>query len=104
MMMPAAYLAEFFIFLNTGPLNAALVNSVAAPVRSTAIALNLFIIHALGDASSPHLIGKLSDATNLRTGMGATLVSLAVSGAILFSGARFAPKLPGSESLPGERP
>jgi MFS family permease len=93
MLLPAAFVAEFFIFLNTGPLNAAIVNSVAAPVRSTAIALNLFVIHALGDFPSPHLIGVVSDATNLRIGMGITLISLAVSGAILFAGARFAPHL-----------
>jgi MFS transporter, Spinster family, sphingosine-1-phosphate transporter len=98
MLLPGAFVAEFFIFLNTGPLNAAIVNSVAAPVRSTAIALNLFVVHALGDAMSPHLIGVVSDATNLRIGMGITLISLAVSGAILFSGAKFAPRLDVSES------
>jgi MFS family permease len=93
LMMPAAFLAEIFLFLGTGPLNAAIVNSVAAPVRATAISLNLFIIHALGDAFSPHLIGKLSDVTNLRIGLSMTLVALALSGIILFTGARFAPLL-----------
>jgi MFS transporter, Spinster family, sphingosine-1-phosphate transporter len=93
LMMPAAFLAEIFLFLGTGPLNAAIVNSVAAPVRATAISLNLFIIHLFGDAFSPHLIGKLSDATNLRLGLSMTLVTLALSGIILFAGARFAPPL-----------
>ncbi|HZD49636.1 MAG TPA: MFS transporter, partial [Silvibacterium sp.] len=60
--LPGAFLAEFFLFLGTGPLNAAIVNSVAAPIRATAISLNLFIIHVLGDAFSPTLIGKISDA------------------------------------------
>jgi predicted MFS family arabinose efflux permease len=95
--LPAAYLAEFCLFLNTGPLNAAIVNSVAAPIRATAISVNLFVIHALGDAFSPGLIGHISDATNLRVGLAATLISLAVSGAILFSGSRFAPRLPDLE-------
>lgn len=93
-LLPAAWLAEFCIFLNTGPLNAAIVNSVAAPIRSTAISVNLFLIHALGDAFSPGIIGRISDASNLRVGLGATLISLAVSGAILLAGARFAPPLP----------
>ena len=93
MLVPGAFIAEFFLFLNTGPLNAAIVNSVAASIRSTAIALNLFIIHALGDATSPHLIGRISDATNLRVGLGATLIALVLSGAILFRGARFAPRI-----------
>jgi predicted MFS family arabinose efflux permease len=93
-LIAAAYAAEFCLFLNTGPLNAAIVNSVAAPIRSTAISVNLFTIHFLGDAFSPGLIGKISDATNLRIGLGATLISLALSGLILFAGARFAPPLP----------
>jgi MFS transporter, Spinster family, sphingosine-1-phosphate transporter len=91
--LPGAFAAEFFLFLGTGPLNAAIVNSVAAPIRATAISLNLFIIHALGDAFSPSLIGMLSDRTNLRIGLGATLITLTISGIILFAGARFAPPL-----------
>ena len=97
LLLPAAYAAEFCLFLNTGPLNAAIVNSVAAPIRSTAISVNLFTIHFLGDAFSPGLIGHVSDATNLRIGLGITLVSLALSALILFSGSRFAPPLPDLE-------
>lgn len=97
-MVPAVFLAEFLLFLNNGPLNACLVNSVAASIRSTAIAINLFMIHALGDAFSPRLIGRISDATSsLRIGLGVTLVSLAIASIILFTGARFAPPLPESE-------
>jgi MFS family permease len=91
--LPGAFAAEFFLFLGTGPLNAAIVNSVAAPIRATAISLNLFIIHALGDAFSPSLIGMLSDRTNLRIGLSVTLITLTLSGIILFTGARFAPPL-----------
>ena len=101
-LIPGAFLAEFFLFLNTGPLNAAIVNSVAAPIRATAISVNLFVIHALGDSFSPGLIGRISDATNLRIGLGATLVALVLSGAILFGGSRFAPRLPDLDN-PGTR-
>jgi predicted MFS family arabinose efflux permease len=93
MLFPGAFAAEFFLFLGTGPLNAAIVNSVAAPIRATAISVNLFIIHALGDAFSPHLIGRISDATNLRIGLSITLITLTLSGIILFAGARFAQPL-----------
>jgi MFS family permease len=93
--VPALLVAEFFLFLNTGPLNAALVNSVSAAVRSTAIALNLFLIHALGDAPSPRLIGAVSDRASLRVGLALTLASMLVSAAILFFGSRFAPRLEG---------
>jgi MFS family permease len=91
--LPAAFVAEFFLFLGTGPLNAAIVNSVAAPIRATAISVNLFVIHVLGDAFSPTLIGKISDATNLRIGLSITLITLTLSGLILFAGAKHAPLL-----------
>jgi predicted MFS family arabinose efflux permease len=96
-LIPGAYVAEFCLFLATGPLNAAIVNSVSAPIRATAISVNLFVIHLLGDFPSPHLIGWISDRHNLRIGLGATLITLAFSGAILFGGARFAPRLPDLE-------
>src|SRR5205085_9610180 len=75
---PSLAVAEFFLFLNTGPLNAAIVNSVAAPIRATAIGVNLFIIHLLGDAFSPTLIGAISDRSSLRTGFSITLIAMVV--------------------------
>jgi MFS transporter, Spinster family, sphingosine-1-phosphate transporter len=98
LMLPAAYVAEFWIFFSTGPLNAAIVNSVSAPIRATAISVNLFMIHLLGDFPSPHFIGWVSDNHNLRVGLGATLITLAISGVILFGGSRFAPRLPDLEA------
>ena len=92
--VPALFAAEFFLFLNTGPLNAAIVNSVSAPVRATAISLNLFCIHCFGDTFSPTIIGAISDRTkSLRVGLGATLIFLVISAAILRMGAKFAPPL-----------
>jgi MFS family permease len=89
--VPALFTAEFFLFLNTGPLNAAIVNSVSAPVRATAVSVNLFCIHFFGDTFSPQIIGAISDRTNLRLGMGATLIFLVISCIILLVGARYAP-------------
>ena len=91
--VPSLFAAEFFLFLNTGPLNTAIVNSVGAEVRATAVGLNLFIIHCFGDTFSPQIIGAISDRTNLRTGLGSTLIFLVISCAILLAGARFAPQL-----------
>jgi len=48
-MLPAIGLAAFFLLLNTSPLNTALVNSVGAHIRATAIAANIFVFHLLGD-------------------------------------------------------
>jgi predicted MFS family arabinose efflux permease len=91
--VPSLFAAEFFLFLNTGPLNAAIVNSVSAPVRATAISFNLFCIHFFGDTFSPTIIGTISDRSNLSIGLGATLIFLVISGVILRAGARFAPPL-----------
>jgi MFS transporter, Spinster family, sphingosine-1-phosphate transporter len=92
--VPSLFAAEFFLFLNTGPLNTAIINSVSAPVRATAISVNLFIIHAFGDTFSPTIIGYLSDRSHsLRFGLGATLLALVVSCIILLAGVRVAPPL-----------
>ncbi len=91
--LPSLLLAEFFLFLNTGPLNAAIVNSVTAPIRAAAVGLNFFIIHCFGDTFSPQIIGAISDRSNLRIALGATLVALTASAAILWYGARVAPPL-----------
>lgn len=90
--VPSLFAAEFFLFLNTGPLNTAIVNSVSAPIRATAIACNLFVIHFFGDTFSPQIIGAISDRSNLSIGLGATLIFLVFSGIILRTGARFAPQ------------
>ena len=91
--IPALFAAEFFLFLNTGPLNTAIVNSVSAPVRATAVSVNLFCIHFFGDTFSPQIIGKIADRSNLRIGLGATLIFLVFSCAFLLVGSRFAPQL-----------
>ena len=59
------FLAIFFLFFNTGPANTALANVTKPGVRATAFAVNIFIIHLLGDAAAPPLIGAVADRTNL---------------------------------------
>ncbi len=93
-MFPAMFLAEFLLFLNTAPLNAAVVNSVGASIRATAIAVNLFAIHLLGDAASPTIIGKISDHTNLQIGFLAAVAAIIIAAGILFYGMKFAPSIP----------
>jgi len=87
-MLPTLAVAMFCIFLGTGPLNAAIVNAVPAEVRATAIAMELFLIHALGDTPSPTLIGMVSDRSTLATGLGLTLVTMLIATVLLFVGAR----------------
>jgi MFS transporter, Spinster family, sphingosine-1-phosphate transporter len=95
-MVPGIALAAFLLLLNTAPLNAAIINSVGAHIRATAIAVNLFVIHFLGDAFSPWLIGKVSDRSSLESGFSTTVVATALSSAILFYGMRFAPPVAGT--------
>ncbi|HEY1939693.1 MAG TPA: MFS transporter [Candidatus Angelobacter sp.] len=93
-MFPAIFAAVFFILVGTGPTNAALVNSVSANIRSTALAVNVFVIHLLGDAFSPMLIGRISDQTgSLQTAFWVAFAAAGISGIILLYGAKFAPRL-----------
>jgi MFS family permease len=99
-MYPAIFLGEFFLLLNTAPLNAAVLNSVSAPIRSTAFAVNIFTIHLLGDAFSPSLMGYISDRSNLQTAFVAASVAIALSSAVLYLGIRYAPQLPQDAAQP----
>jgi MFS family permease len=93
-MLPGIALAIFFIMLGNGPLNAAIVNSVGPEVRASAIAFELFLIHALGDAPSPWLIGRVSDVShNLRIGLIMTLVTMLLAAGLLWTGAKYAPPI-----------
>jgi fucose permease len=67
---------------------------VGASIRATAIAVNLFVIHLLGDAVSPTLIGKISDRTNLQIAFLAAVAAIIMAAIILFYGMRFAPSIP----------
>ncbi len=91
--IPALAVAIFLIFLGSGPVNAATINAVQPGVRATALAGQLLIIHALGDASSPTVIGAISDHSNLAVGLGSTLIALLMGSGIFFLGARFAKPL-----------
>lgn len=58
---PAMFMTLFLLFLNTGPLNAAMANVLPADLRARGFALYTVAIHLLGDAISPPLIGLAAD-------------------------------------------
>jgi hypothetical protein len=88
--LSAMFLAECGVFLNTGPCNAILVNVVPPAMRSTAFAINIFLIHVLGDIWSPIAIGALADATgNLTAGMLLTVVAIGGAGVLFLRGMRY---------------
>jgi MFS transporter, Spinster family, sphingosine-1-phosphate transporter len=90
-MIVGIFLSEFLLLLNTGPLNAAVINSVGAHIRAMALAVNIFIFHLLGDVPSAFLIGFMSDRYSLRTAFIGPVIAIALSSSILFYGMRFAP-------------
>lgn len=90
-MVVSIFVAEFLLLLNTGPLNAAVINSVGAHIRATALAVNVFVLHLLGDVPSASLIGYMSDRYSLQSAFIAPVVAIALSSAILFYGMKFAP-------------
>ena len=90
-MVVGIFAAEFLLLLNTGPLNAAVINSVGAHVRAMALAVNIFIFHLLGDIPSAWLIGYISDRYSLQAAFLGPVVAIGLSSAILFYGMRFAP-------------
>jgi MFS family permease len=92
-MVVGIFAAEFLLLLNTGPLNAAVINSVGAHMRAMALATNIFIFHLFGDVPSAWLIGYLSDRYSLRVAFMGPVVAVGLSSAILFYGMKFAPRV-----------
>ena len=82
------FFAEFLLFLNTGPLNAALVACVPSTLRARSMAINVFFIHMLGDALSPMLIGEISERQGLSFAVALTSIPIAIGGLVLVWGAR----------------
>ena len=100
LMIPAIAVAAFFLLLNTAPLNAAVINSVGAHIRATALAVNIFIIHLLGDIPSPTMMGWVADRRSLQAGFILPVIAMGISAGILFYGMRFAPAVAaGGKSL-----
>ena len=83
------FLAVFFVFLNTGPSNAALANVAPAKIRATAFALNIFIIHALGDAISPPLLGVVAGRWDMNVSFFVVSFAMLVSGIVWLLGMKF---------------
>jgi MFS family permease len=87
--MTAIFIAEFFLFLNTGPLNTVIINVTLPAVRAMAFAVNIFFIHALGDAVSPSILGWLSDLWGLRSALLITPCAMLLAGLLCFVCGRF---------------
>src|SRR5206468_11321683 len=74
------FIAELLLFLSTGPVNVVIVSVVPVGARAMAMAVSIFVIHLLGDAISPPIIGLLADTAGLATAVLIVPVAIAISG------------------------
>jgi MFS family permease len=75
------FISCFCLFFNTGPTNTIIANVTEPTIRASAYALNILIVHALGDVISPMVIGVVTDAFGSMT-----VAFLAMSGVVLVGG------------------
>ncbi|MDI6853257.1 MAG: MFS transporter [Deltaproteobacteria bacterium] len=86
--VPALVLSIFLLFLNPGVITSVIV-SISGPVRrARAVALNIVVIHLVGDVPSPFLIGWASDRFNLQWGVSLTIIALALAVVFIMSALR----------------
>ena len=85
---PAMFVTLTLLFVNIGPLNAAMANVLPAGIRARGFAVTTMLMHLLGDAASPWLIGEVSDRVGLELPVLATGCLLAVAGLVLLAGRR----------------
>jgi len=83
------FVALFLLFFNTGPSNTAIANVTQPSVRAMAFAVNIFIIHALGDAAAPPLIGFVADRTNMDVAFLVVTATMFIAGVLWLCGAKF---------------
>lgn len=83
---PAMFATLFLLFMNIGPLNAAMANVLPPDLRARGFAVTTMVMHLLGDAASPGLIGLASDRIGLALPVLATGCLLALSGVVLLVG------------------
>jgi len=82
------FLACCCLFFNTGPTNTILANVTHPAMRAQAFALNILLIHSLGDVISPVIIGIVSDKRNMNAAFLLVGLMFVVSGIFWTLGAR----------------
>ena len=83
-----SFVAQFLIFLNTGPLNAAILNCVAPTFRAFAMGVNVLLFHLLGDALSPTVIGAIAKRFSIATAIEVNSLPVLAGGLLLLLGPR----------------
>jgi MFS family permease len=83
------FLAEFWLFFSTGPSNTILANVTHPSIRATAFAVNILIIHILGDAASPPLLGNIAGHFGWNIAFFLVIAVTAIGGVLWTLGTRF---------------
>ncbi len=84
------FAAVFFMFLNTGPTNAILANVVHPAMRPAGFAVNILVIHVLGDVISPPIIGAVAGHwKSMSIGFVVVSAFLAIGGLLWLWGGRY---------------
>lgn len=83
------FLAVFCLFFNTGPTNTILANVTHPAMRAAGFALNIFVIHALGDVISPLLVGLIADKYDMNAAFKVVGLMFLVAAACWLLGARY---------------
>jgi MFS family permease len=83
------FIAEFLLFMSTGPINVVIVSVVPATIRAMAMAVSIVAIQVLGGAISPPIIGLLADVSGLARAVLVVPLAIVVAGALWIATARF---------------
>lgn len=83
------FASVFFLFLNTGPSNTALANVSLPKVRAAAFALNILVLHTLGDVPAFPAIGYVAGHSNWTTAFFLVSGMMLVSGILWLIGAKY---------------
>ena len=78
----------FLLFFNTGPTNTILANVTHPLLRAPGFALNILVIHLLGDAISPAVMGAIRDVSNLSWAFGFVSITVLIGGILWLRGAK----------------
>ncbi len=88
-MFGALFFSMVLLFVNTGPLNASIVNAVPPAFRAFAVGINTLLIHLLGDAASPTVIGWVADKSTLGSAIALNAIPVVIGGGVLLLGVRW---------------
>ncbi|MBV8781262.1 MAG: MFS transporter [Phycisphaerae bacterium] len=77
----------FFLFFNTGPSNTILANVTHPAIRASAFAVNIFIIHLLGDATAPVLLGEAAGRFGWNGAFVVVIAAMILAGILWLMGA-----------------